>query len=104
MTAKPDMIAKTAITKKRTDLISAKKKLLDQMIETLKKPELPLEKKQQMLKEVEALKNTIKDDLTKLAQETTALQYANFSLYFIISLFHYQLLFNLIFSLYDGQK
>jgi len=67
--AKPDPVAKSAITKKRTDLISAKKKLLDQMIETLKKPELPLEKKQQMLKEVAALKNTIKDDLTKLAQE-----------------------------------
>lgn len=45
------------------------------MIETLKKPGLSLEKKQLMLKEVEALKNTIKDDLTKLAQETAALQY-----------------------------
>jgi hypothetical protein len=42
------------------------------MIETLKKPELSLEKKQQMLKEVEALKNTIKDDLTKLAQQNAA--------------------------------
>jgi hypothetical protein len=70
--AKPDLLAKSTITKKRTDLISAKKKLLDQMIETLKKPELSLEKKQQMLKEVEALKNTIKDDLTKLAQENAA--------------------------------
>jgi hypothetical protein len=70
--SKPDLLAKSTITKKRTDLISAKKKLLDQMIETLKKPELSLEKKQQMLKEVEALKNTIKDDLTKLAQENAA--------------------------------